>query len=100
MARLDAATNSRDRPRAARGATPARHRAGRGARRTRRDDREYWAYLREEQGRQAGYIGRRMQRVLHHGLLAHDALLHGPERRRRAGRDTDLVVDVLNVMVG
>lgn len=31
---------------------------------------------------------------------AHHALLHRPQRGRGAGRDTDLVVDVLDVMIG
>ena len=36
----------------------------------RRDNREYRTYLRAEQRRQRGCIARRMQRHLHHGLLA------------------------------
>ena len=35
----------------------------------RRDDQEYREYLREEQRSEAGCIGRRIQRGLHHGLL-------------------------------
>jgi hypothetical protein len=35
----------------------------------RRDDREYRAYLTEEQRRQRGCIARRMQLEFHHGLL-------------------------------
>src|SRR5688572_19658945 len=65
-------------PLAARGGTPAWHRDGRGARIAKRDDREYREYLREAQRSEPGCIGRRMQRGLHHGLLA-QAL----ERRRR-----------------
>jgi len=36
---------------------------------TRRDDREYREYLREEQRRQRGCIAGRMQLDFHHGLL-------------------------------
>jgi hypothetical protein len=36
---------------------------------TRRDDREYREYLREEQRSQRGCIARRMQPDFHHGLL-------------------------------
>ena len=55
---------------AARGASPASHRDGRGARLARRDEEEYREYLTEEQRSQLGCIARRMQRDLHHGLLA------------------------------
>jgi hypothetical protein len=37
---------------------------------TRRDDREYREYLREEQRSQRGCIAGRMQLDFHHGLLA------------------------------
>ena len=57
---------------AVREATPALHRDGQGARITRRDDREYREYLREEQRSEAGCPGRRMQRGLPHGLLGRD----------------------------
>ena len=43
---------------------PALHRERRGARLTRRDEGEYWAYLTEEQRSQAGCIAARMQRGL------------------------------------
>ena len=56
---------------AVRGASGAWHRDGRGAAMARRDNREYRTYLRAEQRRQRGCIARRMQRHLHHGLLAH-----------------------------
>src|SRR5438093_497358 len=45
------------------------HRGRRGAPLTRRDDREYREYLREEQRSQRGCIGGRMQLEFHHGLL-------------------------------
>jgi len=47
---------------------------------TRRDDREYREYLREEQRSQRGCIAGRMQPEFHHGLLA------GPDRRTCAAR--------------
>src|SRR5437762_14293227 len=69
---------------AVRGETPASHRGRRGAPLTRRDDREYREYLREEQrsqrpgppprvfqrgGVERGCIAGRMQLDFHHGLL-------------------------------
>ena len=67
---------------AARGESPASRRGRRGAPLTRRDDREYREYLREEQRSQRGCIavrtgsptrqprwGPRMQLDFHHGLL-------------------------------
>src|SRR5438477_10176776 len=54
---------------AARGHSPASHRGRRGAPLTRRDDREYREYVREEQRRQRGCIAGRMQADFHHGLL-------------------------------
>src|SRR6478672_4286751 len=66
---------------AVRGASGAWHRDGRGAVMGRRDNREYRTYLRAEQRRQRGCIARRMQRHLHHGLLAerpHDHWLKAP----------------------
>src|SRR5881397_1006418 len=54
---------------AARGGTPASHRGRRGAPLTRRDDRAYREYLREEQRSQRGCIAGRMQLEFHHGLL-------------------------------
>src|SRR5437870_8319234 len=54
---------------AARGETPASHRGRRGAPLTRRDDREYREYLREEQRSQRGCIAGRMQLEFHHGLV-------------------------------
>src|SRR5688572_5056454 len=59
-------------PLAARGESPALHRDRRSARLTRRDDREYPVYLREEQRRQAGCSAGRMQRDFHHGLLVYN----------------------------
>src|SRR6266513_759630 len=59
---------------AARGESPASHRGRRGAPLTRRDDREYREYLREEQRSQRGCIAGRMQLEFHHGLLALVAL--------------------------
>src|SRR5437773_3826827 len=61
----------------ARGESPASHRGRRGAPMTRRNDREYREYLREEQRSQRGCIAGRMQLDFHHGLLG-DArsLLH------------------------
>jgi PadR family transcriptional regulator, regulatory protein PadR len=56
-------------PLAARGESPASHRGRRGALLTRRDDREYREYLREEQRSQRGCIAGRMQLEFHHGLL-------------------------------
>src|SRR5204862_1072950 len=56
---------------AARGETPASHRGRRGAPLTRRDDRAYRPYVREEQRSQRGCIAGRMQLALHHGLLGH-----------------------------
>ena len=53
---------------AARAGSRPSHRAGRCARLTRRDDREYRVYLREEQRRQAGCSAPRMQADFHHGL--------------------------------
>src|SRR6266536_4530829 len=53
----------------ARGESPASHRGRRGAPMTRRDDREYREYLREEQRSQRGCIAGRMQLEFHHGLL-------------------------------
>ena len=55
---------------AARGESPASHRGRRSAPMTRRDDREYREYLREEQRSQRGCIAGRMQLDFHHGLLA------------------------------
>src|SRR5439155_959304 len=54
--------------RAARGESPASHRGRRGAPMTRRDDREYREYLREEQRSQRGCIAGRMQLEFHRGL--------------------------------
>ena len=73
---------------AARGGSPASHRGGRGARLARRDDREYRAYLREEQRRQPGCIARRMQPDFHHGLLdsvTRPLLVLGEERPFSSG---------------
>ena len=53
---------------AARGGSPASHRAWRGARLARREEQEYREYLRDEQRRQAGCIAGRMQWDFHHGL--------------------------------
>ncbi len=53
----------------ARGESPASHRDERGAPRTRRDDRKYGLYLKEEQRRPRGCVARRMQTDFHHGLL-------------------------------
>ena len=58
---------------AARGETPASHRGRRGAPLTRRDDRAYRPYVREEQRSQRGCIAGRMQLALHHGLLGEDS---------------------------
>src|SRR5207247_4465221 len=74
--------------RAARGESPASHRGRRGAPLTRRDDREYRQYLREEQrtpvprlrwerevllrSSQWGCIAGRMQLEFHHGLPESD----------------------------
>ena len=70
---------------AARGEGPASHRGRRGAPMTRRDDREYREYLREEQHSQRGCIAGRMQPEFHHGLLegrsVHDGRLQGPPAR-------------------
>ena len=49
--------------------SPASHRDERGASGTRRDDREYGLYLKEEQRRPRGCVARRMQTDFHHGLL-------------------------------
>jgi hypothetical protein len=54
---------------AARGASAAWHRDGRGARRSRREEGEYREYSTDEQRRAPGWIARRMQRDLHRGLL-------------------------------
>jgi hypothetical protein len=54
---------------AARGESPASHRGRRGAPVTRRDDRAYREYVREEQRSQRGCIAGRMQLEFHHGLL-------------------------------
>src|SRR5438034_11721288 len=58
----------------ARGESPASHRGRRGAPMTRRDDREYREYLREEQRSQRGCIAGRMQLEFHRGLLSHTAV--------------------------
>src|SRR5437867_5206015 len=63
---------------AARGHSPASHRGRRGAPLTRRDDREYREYLREEQRSQRGCIAGRMQPEFHHGLLGHRLAESGP----------------------
>jgi hypothetical protein len=79
----------------ARGESPASHRGRRGAPLTRRDDREYREYLREEQrsqpgaptartvrrGVERGCIAGRMQPEFHHGLLGSSA---GPSLRDAA----------------
>ena len=57
------------RPLTVRGESPASHRDERGASGTRRDDREYGLYLKEEQRRPRGCVARRMQTDFHHGLL-------------------------------
>jgi len=54
---------------AVRGESPASHRGRRGAPMTRRDDRAYREYVREEQRSQRGCIAGRMQLEFHHGLL-------------------------------
>src|SRR5215204_1988176 len=59
----------------ARGETPATHRDGRGAHRSRREEEEHRAYSTDEQRRAAGCIGRRMPWAFHHGLLVLIALL-------------------------
>ena len=41
---------------------------------TRRDDREYREYLREEQRSQRGCIAGRMQLEFHHGLLTAEVI--------------------------
>src|SRR5206468_5537107 len=56
-------------PLAARGESSALHRGRRGAPMTRRDDRAYREYVREEQRSQRGCIAGRMQPEFHHGLL-------------------------------
>ena len=71
-----AASERTQAPLAARGESPASHRDERGASRTRRDDREYGLYLKEEQRRPRGCVARRMQTDFHHGLL-------GQARQRR-----------------
>ena len=53
---------------AARGESPASHRGRRGAPMTRRDDRAYREYVREEQRSQRGCIAGRMQLDFHSGL--------------------------------
>ena len=58
------------RARSARGETPAQHRDGRGARRSRREEGEYREYSTDEQRRAAGCIARRMPWAFRHGLLA------------------------------
>ena len=63
---------------AARGESRVGHRDRRGARPTRRDEGEYWAYLTEEQRRWAGCIAVRMPRDFHHGLLGQDLERHVP----------------------
>ena len=45
------------------------HRGRRGARLARRDEGAHWAFVTEEQRRQAGCLVGRMQRDFHHGLL-------------------------------
>ena len=72
---------------AARGESPASHRGRRGAPLTRRDDREYREYLREEQRSQRGCIAGRMQRDFHHGLLGHAAARSRRESRYSARHD-------------
>ena len=52
---------------------------------TRRDDREYREYLREEQRSQRGCIAGRMQLDFHHGLLG--STVSTPSVRRRAPVD-------------
>ena len=59
---------------AARGETPPSHRDGRGATRARRGEREYREYLNEPQRSPWGCIGRRMQAVFRHGLLAESVI--------------------------
>ena len=67
IGKMTAAPGKRDEL-AARGESPASHRDRRGAPMTRRDDREYREYLREEQRSQRGWIAGRMQSDFHHGL--------------------------------
>ena len=52
---------------------------------TRRDDREYREYLREEQRSQRGCIAGRMQLEFHHGLLAHETGTYRNRPRSEVG---------------
>ena len=60
------------------------HRGRRGAPQTRRDDREYREYLREEQRNQRGCIAGRMQLEFHRGL---PGSARWWQARARGGRD-------------
>jgi len=61
---------------------------------TRRDDRAYREYVREEQHSQRGCIAGRMQLEFHHGVLAHEMRLpkcnHEDAKTRRTREEDDI----------